>query len=169
MTPTGSTASEAALPQLSMPRAPRWMKHRVTSRPGESWKLLQRYLALDGRNASTISYSSPELAAELELPKITDSSFQNQDDAVLTARLPREMLRQSPGMSSKLIQGFYPSLHTETESRQLRYISSSRADCLILYRCIVPPSGRILRFRSLAFIGMHRSIHTVTVAQAQAL
>ncbi|KAI1122849.1 FAD/NAD(P)-binding domain-containing protein [Nemania abortiva] len=38
-----------------------------------------------------------------------------------------------------------------------------------LYRFLVPPSPRFLRLRNIAFIGMHRSIHAVIVAQAQAL
>ncbi|KAI1148421.1 hypothetical protein F4825DRAFT_454508 [Nemania diffusa] len=38
-----------------------------------------------------------------------------------------------------------------------------------LYRLLVPASPRFIRLRNLAFIGMHRSIHAVIVAQAQAL
>lgn len=38
-----------------------------------------------------------------------------------------------------------------------------------LYRFLVPATPRLLRQRSIAFIGMHRSVHAVIVAQAQAL
>ncbi|KAI0456169.1 FAD/NAD(P)-binding domain-containing protein [Xylaria acuta] len=38
-----------------------------------------------------------------------------------------------------------------------------------LYRFLVPASPRFLGLRNLAFIGMHRSVHAVIVAQAQAL
>ncbi|KAK4153328.1 hypothetical protein C8A00DRAFT_43752 [Chaetomidium leptoderma] len=38
-----------------------------------------------------------------------------------------------------------------------------------LYRFLVPPSPRFLEKRNLAFIGAHRSVHAVVVAQCQAL
>ncbi|GAP86425.2 hypothetical protein SAMD00023353_1901560 [Rosellinia necatrix] len=38
-----------------------------------------------------------------------------------------------------------------------------------LYRSVVPAGARFLGRRSLAFVGMHRSVHAVIVAQAQAL
>jgi hypothetical protein len=38
-----------------------------------------------------------------------------------------------------------------------------------LYRFLVPSSPRFLELRNIAFIGMHRSVHAVMVAQAQAL
>jgi len=38
-----------------------------------------------------------------------------------------------------------------------------------LYRFLVPTSPRFLALRNVAFVGMHRSVHAVVVAQAQAL
>ncbi|KAI0416245.1 FAD/NAD(P)-binding domain-containing protein [Xylaria grammica] len=38
-----------------------------------------------------------------------------------------------------------------------------------LYRFLVPPSPRLIELRNVAFIGMHRSVSAVMVAQAQAL
>ncbi|KAI1355611.1 hypothetical protein F5Y01DRAFT_310498 [Xylaria sp. FL0043] len=38
-----------------------------------------------------------------------------------------------------------------------------------LYRFLVPQSPRFLKQRNIAFIGMHRSVHAMIVAQAQAL
>ncbi|KAI0402593.1 FAD/NAD(P)-binding domain-containing protein [Xylaria palmicola] len=38
-----------------------------------------------------------------------------------------------------------------------------------LYRFLVPAAPRFLELRNIAFIGMHRSVHAVIVAQAQAL
>ncbi|KAI0118842.1 FAD/NAD(P)-binding domain-containing protein [Nemania sp. FL0031] len=46
--------------------------------------------------------------------------------------------------------------------------SAQRVPCR-LYRFLVPTAPRFLRFRNIAFIGMHRSIHATIVAQAQAL
>ncbi|KAI0435131.1 FAD/NAD(P)-binding domain-containing protein [Xylaria sp. FL1042] len=60
--------------------------------------------------------------------------------------------------------GLSPKLHTNT----LLPLDSSETPYQ-LYRFLAPSSPRFLKQRNIAFIGMHRSVHAIIVAQAQAL
>lgn len=122
------------------------------------------------RSAATIKFEPPEVAAELGLLASAGIGFQRDCvDAHLVSEACKEILRQSPELSSKPLETLMPSWNTNTDNKQPGSGSAAKADYLRLYRSIVPPSERTLRFRNLVFIGRHQSIHTVIVAQAQTL
>ncbi|KAI0804085.1 FAD/NAD(P)-binding domain-containing protein [Xylaria sp. FL0064] len=60
--------------------------------------------------------------------------------------------------------GLYPKLHTG-----IPLLLDPGETPYQLYRFLVPASPRFLKQRNIAFIGMHRSVHAMIVAQAQAL
>ncbi|KAK5629710.1 hypothetical protein RRF57_005425 [Xylaria bambusicola] len=76
--------------------------------------------------------------------------------------LPRRTLPEDG--KSQVRWSLYPKFHSDThlalDDREAPYR---------LYRFLVPASPRFLKLRNIGFIGMHRSIHAVIVAQAQAL
>lgn len=126
------------------------------------------------KNTSTINYEPPEVATELGLSGRTGLSIHRKDgdeddDGRLMAMARKEVLRQSPELSSKPIRALSPSWDIKAQAKQRDSTHIAKAECLRLYHYIVPPSERILQHRNLVFIGMHQSIHTVMVAQAQAL
>ncbi|KAJ4415446.1 hypothetical protein N0V82_007317 [Gnomoniopsis sp. IMI 355080] len=126
------------------------------------------------RDATTITFEPPEVAAELGLPASVGSGFQRkQNDSHLVAEARKQVISRSPELSPRPLRNMTPSWrYTQTDSKLEPNQNKSGArddDYFRLYRSIVPASERILQYRNLAFVGMHHSIHTVMVAQAQAL
>ncbi|KAI0526590.1 FAD/NAD(P)-binding domain-containing protein [Xylaria bambusicola] len=76
--------------------------------------------------------------------------------------VPRRTLPEDG--ESQARHSLYPKFH----SNKTIALDDSEAPYR-LYRFIVPASPRFLKLRNIGFIGMHRSVHAVIVAQAQAL
>lgn len=138
------------------------------------------------KNEPTIRFGPPEIVPELGLPaararvgavlrgggKEDDGS--SEDDARLVARARRRMLRQCP----ELLSPPRPLRHHRCHQCPISPANRGRGpspspsapmEGFLLYHFMIPPSERILRLRNLAFLGIHQSVHTTMVAQAQAL
>lgn len=122
------------------------------------------------KNTCMIEFGPAKVAAELGLPSRTDFGQRAVlEDATLMAKAQQEVLQQFPELSRMPVQDRSPSQLVDTGRKQDQTNGHSGTIRFRLYHFIVPPSGETFKLRNLAFIGMHQSIHTVMVAQAQAL
>lgn len=126
------------------------------------------------RAASTIIFEPPDVAADLGLPSSAGIGFpRDQNDSHLVAEAHKQVTSQSPELSSKPLRNLTPSgMYTQIDNKlqpDKSRFGARNDDYFRLYRSIVPAAERIFQHRNLAFVGMHHSIHTVMVAQAQAL
>lgn len=128
------------------------------------------------KNESTIDFGPPAVAMEMGLP---GSGLAGKEvrtkDAMLMREARQQILRQCPELlfkplqthrqPSDIHQGSYAGYRL---NRGLE-LSPSVSRGFQLYHFMIPPSERMLKLRNLAFVGIHQSVHTTLVAQAQAL
>lgn len=111
------------------------------------------------KTTGTINFRSSDPAVELGLSGTETSA--KRTDAILTNQARDHVLRQCPELRSNPTTRHHNGFTTGKEPADTHSTS--------LYRAMVPPADTVLQYRNLAFIGMHQSLHTVMVAQAQAL
>lgn len=124
------------------------------------------------KNACTIDFGPHEVATALGLPGRSGSGRRAElADADLIARAHKEVLQRYPELLKRPIRFQSPrKMFGPGEGQgQEKPETSPRTDCFRLYHSIVPASEAVLKHRNLAFVGVHHSIHTAMVAQAQAL
>lgn len=124
------------------------------------------------KNTCTTNFGPPELAAKLGLPGTSGLGQEtNSKDAKLMAKAEEEILQRFPELRRRPQWDVPLSRVFGTDKEQACRDTPGfpGANSLWLYHSIVPPCEDILKHRNLAFIGMHQSIHTVMVAQVQAL
>lgn len=122
------------------------------------------------KNVCTIDFGPAQVTAELGLPGRAEFGQRTElNDANLVAQAQKEVLQRCPELGRRPVRHCSPGQLFDTQ-RNLDHITEHPGvNGFRLYHSIVPPSGAILKLRNLAFIGMHQSIHTVMVAQVQAL
>ncbi|KAI1282471.1 FAD/NAD(P)-binding domain-containing protein [Xylaria sp. FL0933] len=105
---------------------------------------------------------------DLEYQELRNEDIRSWAHAQIRAQCPQlgfSLRRTLPGDSSvRTGWGLYPKLHTD-----IPLLLNSKEAPYQLYRFLAPPSPRFLKQRKIASIGMHRSVHAMMVAQAQAL
>lgn len=122
------------------------------------------------KNTCTTEYGPLELVAKLGLPRTSDLG-QNPEtrDANLMGKAHKEVLQRCPELHRRPQRNVPSSKLSGTDKKQADARELPTVDNFWLYHSIVPPCEDILEHRNLAFLGMHQSIHTVMVAQVQAL
>lgn len=127
------------------------------------------------KNESTIKFGPPAIALELGLPGCSPGVHKIElVDAPLIERAFKQVVQQCPELLVKPLRSHRQPAVCQAncsgkEVKRNLDPSPRVARGFHLYRYIVSPSERMLNLRNLAFIGMHQSVHTTMIAQAQAL
>ncbi|KAI1176298.1 FAD/NAD(P)-binding domain-containing protein [Nemania sp. FL0916] len=127
--------------------------------------------------ANSITQTPNNSLREVEAKRTGNMGPQSRHDDEVRSKARAEIKRQCsqlgfspkrtlPSKDSEIQTKWtsFPRLHSNTP-----LLLDSTETPYHLYRFLVPCSPKFLHLRNIAFIGMHRSIHAVIVAQAQAL
>lgn len=125
-------------------------------------------------NKCTISFGPSDVAAALGLPGLTKKKGHesSSDDAILRVKARQEVAQKHPQLLSTPVRSLLITGKDSPPPKRgdlLTNEAGTSDNFLTLYHAMVSPSRRILDLHNLVFLGMHQSVHTVVVAQAQAL